>query len=204
MYAREMDNNDTQLRPIPIELVIEQGLKEHTEVKRRPYRELITTWAEREGMSELGETIASQLNTGKGPERLKDLRNLPDSVAHQYRTGDKAEQLVMIIREIDAKVRNDSNWTWALVMKVMLDEGLITTNIRNKFDVLICKIVEGKGLTSVRNNGDYTVLEDSRSWIQWISNSHDNWEEAIQRSVCEEIYQYFKPLLNPKPLPENT
>ena len=204
MYAREMDNNDTQLRPIPIELVIEQGLKEHTEVKRRPYRNLITTWAEREGMSELGETIASQLNTGKEPERLKDLRNLPDSVAHQYRTGDKAEQLVMIIREIDAKVRNDSNWTWALVMKVMLDEGLITTNIRNKFDVLICQIVEGKGLTSVRNNGDYTVLEDSRSWIQWISNSHDNWEEAIQRSVCEEIYKYFEPLLNPKPIPENT
>ena len=199
-----MDNNDTQLRPIPIELVIEQGLKEHTEVKRRPYRELITTWAEREGMSELGETIASQLNTGKEPERLKDLRNLPDSVAHQYRTGDKAEQLVMIIREIDVKVRNDSKWTWALVMKVMLDEGLLTTDIRNKFDVLICQIVEGKGLTSVRNNGDYTVLEDSRSWIQWISNSHDNWKEAVQRSVCEEIYKYFEPLLNPKPIPENT
>ena len=204
MYAREMDNNDTQLRPIPIELVIEQGLKEHTEVKRRPYRNLITTWAEREGMSELGETIASQLNTGKGPERLKDPRDLPDCVGSLYRTGDKAEQLVMIIREIDVKVRNDSKWTWALVMKVMLDEGLLTTDIRNKFDVLICKIVEGKGLTSVRNNGDYTVLKDSRSWIQWISNSHDNWKEAVQRSVCEEIYKYFEPLLNPKPIPENT
>lgn len=199
-----MDSKDTQLRPIPVDLVIEQGLKEHTEVKRRPYRELITTWAEREGMGELGETIASQLNTGKGPERLKDLRNLPDSVGHKYRTGDKAEQLVMIIREIDVKVRNDSSWTWALVMKVMLDEGLLTTDIRNRFDGLICKIVEGKNPTSVRNNGDYKILDDTRSWPQWISNSRDDWREAARREVCEEIYRYFEPLLNPQPLPENS
>ena len=199
-----MDKKDTQLRPIPVELVIEQGLKEHTEVKRRPYRELITTWADREGKKELGETIASQLNTGKEPERLKDLRSLPDCIARKYRTGDKAEQLVMIIREIDAKVRNDSSWTWALVMKVMIDEGLLTTDIPNRFDGLICKIVEGKGATSVRNNGNYDILNDSRSWPQWISNSRDNWKEAALREVCEEIYRYFEPLLNPQPLPENS
>ena len=204
MYAREMDNKDTQLRPIPVELVVELGLKEHTPAKRRPYRELITTWAEREGMSELGETIASQLNTGKEPERLKDPRNLPDSVASKYRTGDKAELLVKIIREINVKVKNDSNWSWALVMKVMLDEGLITTNIPNRADVLICKMVEGKGLTSVRNDGDYSILDDSRSWIQWISNPRTDWKEAALRSVCEEIYRYFEPLLNPKPIPENS
>ena len=69
MYAREMDNKDTQLRPIPVELVVELGLKEHTPAKRRPYRELITTWAEREGMSELGETGRQSRAAGENHQR---------------------------------------------------------------------------------------------------------------------------------------
>ena len=93
-----MNDSDTQLTPIPVDFVIEQGLKEHTEAKRRPYRTLITTWANHEGKSEQGETIASQLNTGKEIERLTDLQNLPATIAPKYRKGQKAEQLVMIIR----------------------------------------------------------------------------------------------------------
>jgi hypothetical protein len=196
MYARDkMDSKETRLAPIPVDFVIEQGLNEHTEAKRRPYRTLITAWAEHEGMSEQGEAIASQLNLGKEIERLKDLQDLPDSVHPKFRKGEKAEKLVMIIREINAKVINDSNWTWALVMKVMLDEGLIITNIRNRFDKLICMMVEDKGGGNVRNNGDFSVFQDSRSWHDWISNPHDDWKEAADRAVCQEIYEYFLPIL---------
>ena len=86
-----MNDSDKQLTPIPVGFVIEQGLKEHTEAKRRPYRTLITTWAKHEGMPEQGETIASQLNTGKEIERLTDLQDLPTTIGPKYRKGEKAE-----------------------------------------------------------------------------------------------------------------
>lgn len=195
MYAHEeMNDTEKRLTPIPVDFVVEQGLKERTEAKRRPYRKLITTWAEREGCTELGEMVACRLNTGKEVERLKDLQDLPTTISPKFRKGKKAERLVMIIREINAKVENDENWTWALVMKVMLDEGLLMTNIANKFDRLIISMIPDKGIDTVRKSGDYNVKEDSRSWHEWISNPHDDWKEAANRSVCEEIYAYFSPL----------
>ncbi len=196
MYARDkMDSKETRLTPIPVDFVIEQGLNEHTEAKRRPYRTLITTWAEHEGMSEQGETIVSQLDTGKEIKRLKDLQDLPSTIAPKYRKGEKAEQLVMIIREINTRVENDENWNWALVMKVMLDEGLLMTNIPNKFDRLMLSMIPGKGVDTVRKSGDYSIIEERRSWHRWISNPNDDWKEAANRTVCEEIYAYFRPLL---------
>ena len=189
-----MNETDTQLRAIPVDFVVEQGLREHTEAKRRPYRTLITTWAEHEGLAEQGRMVANRLNTGKEPERLTNLQDLPSSVAPKYRKGEKAERLVMIIREVNAKVENDDNWTWALVMKVMLDEGLLMTNIPNKFDRLVCSMIPGKGIDTVRKNGDYSILEDIRSWHRWISETGVDWKEAVNRTVCEEIYEYFKPL----------
>ena len=195
MYAHEeMNDTEKRLTPIPVDFVVEQGLKERTEAKRRPYRKLITTWAEREGCTELGEMVACRLNTGNEVERLKDLQDLPTTISPKFRKGKKAERLVMIIREINARVENDENWTWALVMKVMLDEGLLMTNIANKFDRLIISMIPDKGIDTVRKSGDYNVKEDSRSWHEWISNPHDDWKEAANRSVCEEIYAYFSPL----------
>ena len=132
---------------------------------------------------------------GKEPEKLKDLRNLPNSVASKYRTGDKAELLVAIVRKIDEKIQNDTNWKWALVMKVMLDEGLLIVKIPNKFDRLICSMIPGKGIDTVRKNGDYGILNDSRSWRSWISNPHDDWQEAAKREICEEIYGFLEPLV---------
>jgi len=196
MKSNEMKTKDSQLAPMPISFVVEQGQRERTEAKRRPYRMLITTWAEREGKSELGEAAASQLNLGKEPERLKDLRELPNCVTSKYRNGEKAEQLVMTIREINARVENDSNWNWALVMKVMLDERLLMMNIPNKFDRLICSMVPGKGIDTVRKNGDYKIVKSKRSWHQWIENPGDDWEEAANRAVCKEIFELFKPLLS--------
>ncbi len=189
-----MNETEKQLGAIPVDFVVEQGLLERTEAKRRPYRTLITTWAEHEGKVEQGKAVVSRLNTGNEPERLKDLRNLPTTIAPKYRKGEKAELLVNIVREIDDQIKNDSNWKWSLVMKVMLDEGLLMTNIPNKFDRLICSMIPGKGIDTVRKSGDYSILEDNRSWHRWISNPHDDWEEATKRAICEEIYEYFKPL----------
>ena len=103
-----------------------------------------------------------------------------------------------IVREIDARIQNDSNWKWALVMKVMLDEGVLMVNIPNKFDRLICSMVPGKGIDTVRKNGDYSIIDQSRSWRNWINNPGDDWQEATNRQICEEIYSYLEPLLNPK------
>ena len=173
-----MNNRDTQLAAIPIDFVVKQGLQEHTEVKRRPYSTLIRTWAKDQGQAELGEEIASRLKTSKEPERLK------------------AELLVKIIRDIDVQMKNDSNWKWSLVMKVMLDEGMLVTNIPNKFDRLICSMIPGKGIDTVRKNGDYSILQDLRSWRSWIDDSEIDSDEVINRIVCEDIYDRFKPLIS--------
>ena len=100
-----------------------------------------------------------------------------------------------IVRKIDEKIQNDTNWKWALVMKVMLDEGLLIVKIPNKFDRLICSMIPGKGIDTVRKNGDYGILNDSRSWRSWISNPHDDWQEAAKREICEEIYGFLEPLV---------
>ena len=193
MYARDkMDSKETRLAPIPVDFIIEQGLKEHTEAKRRPYRTLITTWAEHEGMSEQGETIVSQLDIEAKPEQKKDLNDLLDLLMPKYRKPEKLEQLVKIIEEVDKKVINDNNWTWAIVMKVMLDEGILLTNIPNKFEHLIRAMLPGKSIDKVRKNGDYLILKIKRPWHKWISNPHDDPEEAAKRAICEEIFEYFK------------
>ena len=80
-------------------------------------------------------------------------------------------------------------------MKVMLDEGLLIVKIPNKFDRLICSMIPGKGIDTVRKNGDYSILDDTRSWRNWISNPHDDWQEAAKREICKEIYGFLKPLV---------
>ena len=136
-----------------------------------------------------------KLNLGKEPKLLTDLQNLPNTVAPKYRKGEKAELLVKIVRDIDAQMKNDSNWKWALVMRVMLDEGIIMVRIPNKFDELICSMIPGKGRDTVRKNGNYNVLETKRSWRNWIENAGVDRDEAQNRMVCEEIYGFLKPLL---------
>ena len=185
----------TKLAAIPVDFVVNQGLQEHTEAKRRPYAMLIRNWAAHEGVPDQGEVAASQLNLGKEPKLLTDLQNLPNSVAPRFRKGEKAELLVKIVRDIDAQMKNDSNWKWALVMRVMLDEGIIMVRIPNKFDELICSMIPGKGRDTVRKNGNYNVLDTKRSWRNWIEHAGVDRDEAQNRMVCEEIYGFLKPLL---------
>ena len=68
-----MNNREIQLPAIPVDFVLQQGEKEHTEAKRRPYSTLIRTWAEHEGKAEVGEKIVSKLNIDKESDKLKNL-----------------------------------------------------------------------------------------------------------------------------------
>jgi hypothetical protein len=192
----EVDINQPALAPIDVEFVVAEGLQENTEAKRRPYVKLIRRWAQRQGSAEQGEAVVGRLALDGGSKVLTDLRHLPNEVSKKYREGDKAEQLVKFVREIDGTIKLNSNWTWAHVMRVMMDEGILMTNIPNRFDVLICSMIPGKGSGTVRKNGDYSLIETKRSWRDWIENYRDDWDEANNRAICKEIFEFLEPLFS--------
>ena len=192
----KVDINQPTLAPIDIEFVVAEGLQEKTEAKRRPYIKLIRRWAQQQGCAELGEVVAGQLAVDGGAKVLTDLRHLPNEVSKKYRDGDKAEQLVRFVREIDGMIKLNSCWTWAHVMRVMMDEGILMTNIPYRFDVLICSMIPGKGSGTVRKNGDYTLIDTKRSWRNWIENHNDDWDEANNRAICKEIFEFLEPLFS--------
>ena len=192
----EVDINQPTLAPIDVEFVVAEGLQEKTEAKRRPYVKLISKWAEKQGCDEEGEAVVSQLALDGGVKVLTDIRHLPYDVAKKYRDGDKAEQLVSFVREIDGMIKLNSNWTWAHVMRVMKDEGILMTNIPYRFDSLVCSMIPGKGSGTVRKNGDYELIKLKRSWRNWIENYNDCWEEANNRAICKEIFEFIEPLFS--------
>lgn len=192
----KVDINQPTLAPIDIEFMVAEGLQEKTEAKRRPYIKLIRRWAQQQGCAELGEVVAGRLALAGGVTVLTDIRHLPNEVSKKYRDGDKAEQLVRFVREIDGMIKLNSNWTWAHVMRVMMDEGILMTNIPNRFDCLICSMIPGKGSGTVRKNGDYTLIDTKRSWRNWIENHNDDWDEANNRAICKEIFEFLEPLFS--------
>ena len=74
--------------------------------------------------------------------RVIDATNIPKDFFPRYRQPEVARQLIAIIQKIDAVITNQTeNWTWAHVMKVMLDEGIIMRMTQNKFDGIICSMI---------------------------------------------------------------
>ena len=188
-----MDNNQDILAPIAVDFVVEQGLQEKTEAKRRPYIALIRRWAQHEGRAELGERLASPLTLVVGAPKLDSQLN---QLTKKYREGERLQRLVRVVRDIDATIKVNCNWTWAHVMRVLMDEGVLMTNIPNRFDRLMCSMIPGKGIDNVRKNGDYSLIETHRSWRSWIENYKDDWEEANNRAICKEIYDVLEPALS--------
>lgn len=184
------------LAPIDVDFVVAEGLQEKTEAKRRPYVKLIRKWALKQGCAAEGEAVVSRLALDGGAKVLTDLRHLPIDVSKKYREGDKAEQLVTFVREIDGAIKLNSNWTWAHVMRVMMDEGILMTNIPYRFDNLVCSMIPDKGLGTVRKNGDYSLIETKRSWRNWIEKYEDDWDEANNRAICKEIFEFLEPLFS--------
>jgi hypothetical protein len=116
-----MNNKEMQLKAIPVDFVVELGLKDETKTSHAPYSTLIRTWAEHEGKAEIGDQVASQLEDGDLLSQLASGTKNIYSLMPTYRTGKKANMLIKIVREIDERIKVDSNWKWSYAMKVMLD-----------------------------------------------------------------------------------
>ncbi len=188
-----MDNVQDTLAPIAVDFVVEQGLQEKTVAKRRPYISLIRRWAQREGRAELGERIASSLALAVGSPKLDDYLFALNA---KYREGERLQQLMKAVLELDNMIKVNSNWTWAHVMRVLMDEGVLMTNIPNRFDRLVCSMIPGKGIDNVRHNGNYDMVTSSRSWRNWLDDYSIDWDEAINRAICKEIFDFLAPFLS--------
>ncbi len=189
---------DTQLEAIPVDFVVELGLKDETQTCRAPYSTLIRTWAEHEGKAEIGDQVVSQLEDDDLLSQLAIGTKNIYSLMPTYRTGKKANMLIKIVREIDEHIKVDCNWKWSHAMKVMLDAKIIMTNIPNKFDTLICWMIPGKGKDNVRKSGNYSIIDENRTWREFCDMYNVNYDEAMNREICSQIYDLFKPLLDSK------
>lgn len=187
----------TELPAISVEFVVGHAQAKNTENQRKPYVELIKSWAEHEGMDEEGLQAIRRI---AGQQQM-DAQHMPKEFYQQYRQGEKAEQLIKTIQLINEKiVNNEEKWTWALVMRVMIDENILLANISvNRYDAIICAMIPGKGRDTVRKNGDYSIMEDrNRTYHTWSSLSHLHPQEASNRDLCIQIAQLFAPILSRK------
>ena len=189
-----MTTTISKLPAIPVEFIIGHAQTKTTEGQRKPYAELVSAWAEHEGMETEGRDSVRRI----AGNQLIDPNHMPKELYQLYRKGEKAELLIQLIQDINEKiVNNEENWTWALVMRVMIDENILLSNISvNRFDVIICSMVPGKGRDTVRKNGDYSVVADrSNSYRLWTSQSNINPTEATNRELCHQIAQHLAPIL---------
>ena len=192
----KVDINQPTLAPIDVEFVVAEGLQEKTEAKRRPYVKLIRRWALKQGCAEQGEVVAGRLAVDGGVMVLTDLNQQLYMLNKKYREADKVALLVKLVHEIDEIIKMNSSWTWAHVLRVMIDENILITNIPNRFDLLICAMIPGRGTGTVRKSGDYELTKSKRTWREWIENYADDLEEANNRAVCKEIFNLLQPLLS--------
>jgi hypothetical protein len=185
----------SELPPIPVDYVVGHA-KALNKSPRQPFVDLIKQWAEHEGMVDAGNEALRQL---RGTPVITP-SHMPREINSGYR-GEKAAQLIEIMGKISEEVASNPQWNWALVMRVMVDEGILwykTTT--NRFDTIICGMVPGKGHDTVRKNGDYeSIMEDlTSSYHSWTELSHVNPTEANNREVCMQIVELFKPILAKK------
>jgi hypothetical protein len=114
----------------------------------------------------------------------------------KYRDVESIALLRQILAEVDIRIRQNPNtWTWAHVMRVMSDGGILYTNINSQFDNLVCSLVSGKKKDSVRKNGDYMIMKPTASWERWGGDGRHVQNEAHHYMMCKEIYQEFKGLI---------
>ena len=165
----------------------------NTPAKRKPYTDLILQWAEHEHMGDEGRSIVSNM-TGIA-EISPD--NMPKEFYSHYKDSTKAAQLIEIIREIDIIISGDSLWSWAHVMRVMIDEKILLDRVSiNHFDTIICGMIPGKGKDNVRKNCTRypEVVAKGVSYHEWSKYSM-NTKHATNREICDQICEKFKPIL---------
>lgn len=186
-----MEKTLTGLPPIPVEYILGVAQTKATDVQRRPYVSLIEGWGEEQNMAQEASDLLKRLR--KNPEM--DVKKMPKEFSPKYRDPKMAQQLIEIIREIDEIISTRAEiWTWAHVMRVMMDEGILIKLSVNRFDTIICSMIPGKGHDTVRKNGDYTYLMGQEMpWSQWHSNFDSNL--SSEKTICNMIALKFAPLL---------
>lgn len=190
-----MKTSLTGIEPIPVEYILTIAQSKATQAQRRPYIELIQQWGEEQGCEEAARQLLRKLRDGQEIDPQK----MPRDFMPRYRQPEMAQQLIEIIRHIDAVIASrQENWTWAHVMRVMTDELILFKLTPNRFDAIICSMIPGKGRDTVRKHGDYEYLMgQGDSWSMWptMEMSYINPTLAAERSVCNQIALEFAPIL---------
>ena len=190
-----MEKKLVQLEPIPVEFVVGHAQAKKTDGQRRPYVELIHSWAEHEKREDDGQAAILRI-TG---QQQTDSDHMPKEFYQSFRQGERAQQLIEIVGQIDRKIASGTTmWTWAHVMRVMVDECILMANISvNRFDTIICSMIPGKGRDTVRKNGRYAdiMARPEESYHTWSSLSEINPTQATNREICQQIAQEFLPVL---------
>lgn len=186
----------TGIEPIPVEYVLGIAQTKATDAQRRPYIELIERWGDEMNCADEAHLLLRLLRDGQEI----DPRKMPCEFMSRYRQPEVAEQLIEIIRKIDAVITTkQEKWTWAHVMRVMIDEGIIYKITPNRFDTLICSMVPTRKGDTIRKHGDYAYLMRQKdSWPFWTSQPHLNPDLAAARSICNQIALEFAPILTRK------
>ena len=184
----------TGIEPIPVEYILGIAQTKATAAQRRPYIELIERWGDEQGCTEEACQLLKRLRDGQEI----DPRKMPREFMPRFRQPEVAEKLIEIIRKIDETIASkQENWTWAHVMRVMCDEGILYKPTINRFDAIICSMIPNKGRDTVRKNGDYTYIieEQEEPWTLWPAESYLNPTLAAERSICNQIALVFAPIL---------
>ena len=188
-----MKTSLTGIAPIPLEYILRIAQSKATPAQRRPYIELIERWGEEQNCIEEARQLLKKLRDGQEI----DPRKMPREFMPRYRQPEVAEKLIEIIRHIDAVIASkQENWTWAHVMRVMKDEGILYNPTINRFDQLICSMIPNKGRDTVRKHGDYEyIMGQEDPWSLWPAQSYLNPTLAAERSICNQIALEFAPVL---------
>ena len=183
----------TGIEPIPVEYILGIAQTKKTQAQRKPYIELIERWGQEHDCADEARELLKRLRDGQEI----DAQNMPCEFMPRYRQPEIAAQLIEIVRHIDTVIATrQERWTWAHVMRVMRDEGILYKPSTNKFDSLVCSMVPGKGRDTVRKNGDYDYLMvQEESWPFWPKESYINPTLAAHRTICNQIALQFAPIL---------
>ena len=186
-----MDMTITGLPPIPVEYIIGVAQTKDTDAKRRPYVSLIEDWGEEKNMVQEASDLLKQLRDN--PEI--NVKKMPAEFSPKYREPEVAKQLIAIINDINDIISTKSElWTWAHVMRVMIDEGILIKLRVNRFDAIICSMIPGKGRDTVRKSGKYSYLMDQEMpWSMWSSTIEANL--GGEKTICNMIALKFAPIL---------
>ena len=186
----------TGIKPIPVEYILAIAQSKSTVAQRRPYIELIERWGDEMNRADEARQLLKRLRNGQ----VLDPQKMPRDFMPRFRQPEIAEKLIEIVRKLDAVIASkQENWTWAHVMRVMVDEGILYRPTYNRFDQLICSMIPNKGRDTVRKHGDYEyIMGQEEPWSAWTSQSYINPTLAAERSICNQIALEFAPVLTRK------